>query len=335
MGITGIVLGVAVGALVWFGPPSDLPPLEIALLVAAFYLAQNLLVQYHARGLRIAFNLTDIPLAVAVFFLAPFWVVAARLASSLIYYSERYIRQDIGILKPLFNLGMTVSGTAVVAGIVQVVGIGGATDPRTWGVVIGAIVANGFVTTFWISALLFSLSGWDSVVKAWQAFFLTMIGPLLSASVGLIFLVLLDASVWTAVLIGFVVAALIFLARSYMRLRRQRHILGELNNFTQLVADSVRSNRLIDAMLGRLREILSAESATVWVPGGRYPEIRLTAELDEIGLTDLDPVPQRLQRGHRIGEADVGGRQVRHAAPARDPRIGRAQGCHAGAPAGR
>nr|WP_277605510.1 GGDEF domain-containing protein [Glycomyces sp. L485] len=82
-----------------------------------------------------------------------------------------------------------------------------------------------------------------------------------------------------------------------MQLRRQRHVLRELNNFTQLVADSVRSNRLIDAMLGRLREILSAEYATVWVPaGGRYPEIRLTAEVDYIGLTDLDPVPEGLQR---------------------------------------
>ncbi|GAB3237534.1 EAL domain-containing protein [Glycomyces halotolerans] len=294
---TVMVLAGGAAALIAFGPPARFPVIGFPLLVGAFLLTQGLLVEHHARGLRIAFNLTDIPLVVALFYLGPFWVVAARLVSSLIFYTGRYIRKDIGAFKPLFNIGLTTSGTAVATGFVHFVGLGAATDPRTWGVLVGASLLTGLVTTILISMVLFVISGWDSVVKAWLAFSLTLIGPILAASVGLILLVLFDATMWAAIPVAIVTAAMLYLARSYMKLRQQRHVLRELNTFTQLVADSVRSNRLIDAMLGRLREILAAESATVWVPaGGRYPEIRLTAELDEVGLTDLDPVPESLQR---------------------------------------
>lgn len=294
--ITGLVLSGGAAGLVGFGPPEAYPLLQIAFFVAAITLAQSLLVQHHARGMRISFNLTDIPLVLALFYLSPFWVVAVKFAASTIYYTSRYLRTDIGLLKPLFNIGLTTTGTAVAVLFVEYAGLGAADDPVTWLVLVLAIVITGFVTTIFISLMLYFVSGGDSVVKAWLGFALTMAGPVVAACVGLIFLILLDATVWAALLVGFVVVAVVYLARSYMRLRRQRHVLSELNDFTQLVVDSVRSNRLIDAMLGRLREILSAESATVWVPArGRYPEIRLTSGVDDPGLTDLDPVPDSLQ----------------------------------------
>ena len=294
--VTGLILAVGLGGLVYFGPPETYPLAQVALFVAAFIVCQGLLVQHHARGMRIAFNLTDIPLVLALFYLSPFWVVAAKCIASTIYYASRYIREDIDLLKPTFNMALTTAGTAVAALYVRYLGLGPAADPRTWLVLLSAIVLTGLVTTVFISLMLYFMSGWDSVVKAWVGFALTMIGPILSAAVGVIFLVLLDATVWSSILIGFLVAAIAYLARSYMALRRQRHVLGELNDFTQLVVDSVRSKRLIDAMLGRLRDILSAESATVWVPAaGRYPQIRLTSTLDDAGLTDLDPIPDELQ----------------------------------------
>ncbi|HEX2145809.1 MAG TPA: EAL domain-containing protein [Glycomyces sp.] len=296
--VTAFVLATGLAGLLFLGPPITFPALQLVVFVAAYYICQGLLVQHHARGVGIAFNLTDIPLVIALFYLSPFWVVATKCVAALLFYGVRYAREDIGLLKPLFNLGMTTATTAVTALYVQYMGLGAATDPRTWLVLLSAIVILGLVTTLLLSAMLYFISGWKAVVKAWIGFVLTVIGPLLAACVGLVFLVLLDATIWSAVLIGLVVAAMVYLARSYMALRRQRHVLRELNDFTQLVVDSVSSNRLIDAMLGRLREILSAESATVWVPkAGRYPEIRLTSTLDDAGLTDLDPVPDALQRG--------------------------------------
>ncbi|RRR99167.1 putative bifunctional diguanylate cyclase/phosphodiesterase [Glycomyces terrestris] len=296
--ITSLVLAFGAGSLLWYGPPDDFPILKLLIFVPAFWVSQTLLIQHHARGLRISFNLTDVPLVVALMYLDPFWVIAARCAVSIVHYMGRYLREDIGVLKPLFNVGLTTSGTAVAVIFVQVVGVGDPVDPYTWMVLLGAIVTVGVVTTVLISALLWSLSGWDSVAKAWIAFFVTLIGPLLAACIGVLFVVLLDATPWSALLIGLVVVGFVYLARSYMALRRQRQVLRELNDFTQLVVDSVSSNRLIDAMLGRLRDILTAESATVWVPkSGRYPEIRLTSRLDDAGLTDLDPIPSALQEG--------------------------------------
>ncbi|MCD0445584.1 GGDEF domain-containing protein [Glycomyces sp. A-F 0318] len=295
--ISGFMVAAGIGGLAYLGPPVTFPVLQLVPFVAAFVVCQGLLVQHDARGMRIAFNLTDIPLVIALFYLPPFWVVATKCFASVLFYGWRYVREDIGLLKPLFNIGLITAGTTVTVLYVRYLGVGAVSDPRTWLVLVSAIVITGIVTTVFISIMLYALSGWDSVVKAWIGFALTLVGPVLGACVGVMFLVLLHATMWSGVLIGFVVLAFVYLARSYMALRRQRHVLRELNDFTQLVVDSVRSNRLIDAMLGRLRDILSAESATVWVPAsGRYPPIRLTSALDDAGLTDLDPIPDDLQR---------------------------------------
>ncbi|MQM25182.1 putative bifunctional diguanylate cyclase/phosphodiesterase [Glycomyces albidus] len=295
--LTLIILAVDAAVMVAHGIPGELPVGQVVLFVAAFIVAQNLLIQQDVRGLRIAFNLADVPLILALFYLDPFWILVVRAVSAVAFYAGRYLRSDVGLLKPLFNIGMSLFGAATAAAFVQYFQIGAAADPRTWLVLVGAIVSAGFTTTILISMLLFLINSWSSVVKAWSSFAMTLAGPIMASCVGLIFLVLLEAAPWAWVLIVFMLLTIVALARSYMKLRGQRHVLNELNNFTHLVAGSVRSNRLIDATLGRLREILSAESATVWVPAdGRNPEIRLTSSVDDVGLTDLDPVPEALQR---------------------------------------
>jgi diguanylate cyclase (GGDEF)-like protein len=294
--VSGGVLTAGLVGLLLLGPPSTYPAPQLIVFVAAFFVCQGLLVQHHARGTGIAFNLTDIPLVIALFYLPPFWVVATKFVAAAIFYGRRYIREDTGLLKPVFNTGVTTTSTTVAVLYVQYMGLGAASDPRTWLVLVTAIVITGVVTTVFLSAMFYFISGWGAVIKAWLGFALTMVGPILAACVGVTFLVLLAATMWTSILIGLIVIALVYLSRSYMALRRQRQVLRELNDFTQLVVDSVRSKRLIDAMLGRLRDILSAESATVWVPAaGRYPQIRLTSTLDDAGLTDLDPIPDGLQ----------------------------------------
>ncbi|PRY61225.1 MULTISPECIES: EAL domain-containing protein [Glycomyces] len=295
--VTGIVMATGLSGLLLFGPPDTYPVAQLLLFVAGFFLCQGLLVQHHARGLGISFNLTDIPMVIALFYLPPFWVVATKFLAAALFFGRRYVREDIGLLKPTFNTGLTAAGTVFAALYVQYMGLGPAADPRTWLVLVSAILFMGVVSTVFMSAMLYFLSGWAAVVRAWSGFLLTMVGPVLAACVGVIFLVLLDATLWSGILIGLVVLALVYLTRSYMTLRRQRQVLRELNDFTQLVVDSVSSKRLIDAMLGRLRDILSAESATVWVPAsGRYAQIRLTSAVDDAGLTDLDPIPDSLQR---------------------------------------
>ncbi|HEY1177273.1 MAG TPA: bifunctional diguanylate cyclase/phosphodiesterase, partial [Phytomonospora sp.] len=63
------------------------------------------------------------------------------------------------------------------------------------------------------------------------------------------------------------------------------------------VAEATQGGRLIDVMLGRLRSLLNAESATVWVPSDqRFPELLLSARLDDAGLLDTSPIPQSLLR---------------------------------------
>ncbi|HEU5130200.1 MAG TPA: GGDEF domain-containing protein [Glycomyces sp.] len=294
---TGLMFGTVVAGLFYFGRPANVPVLQLAGFTAGFAVAHTMLIIQYFRRHRIAYSLADIPLVLALFYLDPFWVVAVRLVSSAIIYGRRYVVGDLGALKPLFNTALTSLGAGSAALLAHLVGLGPADDPYTWLVLIGATILAGVTTTFLISVMLLIIDGWKSVVQAWSGFLLNMVGPLLAASAGVICLILLEVTAWAGILVALLAVAMIFFARNYIRLRRQHQVLAQLNDFTQLVSDSVRSNRLIDAMLGRLREILSAEAATVWVPadGRRYPEIRLTADVDDVGLTDLDPIPRELQ----------------------------------------
>ncbi|MDN3240939.1 putative bifunctional diguanylate cyclase/phosphodiesterase [Glycomyces tritici] len=294
---TALPFALIAGTLVRFGLPDSSPPVQLALFAVGFAAAHSLLIIQYFRHHRIAYSLADIPLVLALFYLDPFWVIATRLAASLFVYARRYVVQDIGALKPLFNTSLTTLGAASATVFVAAVGLRGAADPYTWLVLIGATIIAGVVTTVFISVMLLIIDGWKSLLNAWSGFLLNMVGPVLAASTGVLVLILFEATLWTAVPVGIVTVAMLYFARNYIALRRQRQVLTQLNDFTQLVSDSVRSNRLIDAMLGRLREILAAEAATVWVPAeGRYSEIRLTAGADDVGLTDLDPVPVVFQR---------------------------------------
>ncbi|KPC75477.1 hypothetical protein ADL26_07580, partial [Thermoactinomyces vulgaris] len=67
--LNGLMLVAVAAALVLPWPPEKLPSREAATLVAAFVVAQNLQVIQHFRQHRIAFNLADIPLVLALFYL--------------------------------------------------------------------------------------------------------------------------------------------------------------------------------------------------------------------------------------------------------------------------
>jgi hypothetical protein len=111
--ITGTMVVAGAAGLLWYSPPPAFPVVQGILFAAAFIVGQRVLIQYHARGMGIAFNLTDIPLVIALFYLPPFWVVATKCFAALLFYAWRYLREDIGVLKPLFNTGLVTAGTTV------------------------------------------------------------------------------------------------------------------------------------------------------------------------------------------------------------------------------
>jgi diguanylate cyclase (GGDEF)-like protein len=85
--------------------------------------------------------------------------------------------------------------------------------------------------------------------------------------------------------------------RAYAQFLRQHRTLSEIYDLTRAIADTPHNGTLTDVLLGRVRELLQAEYATLWMPVlGRYPEVLLSARVDDRGLLDVAGTPDTLRR---------------------------------------
>ena len=98
----------------------------------------------------------------------------------------------------------------------------------------------------------------------------------------------------------------------------QHRSLSELYDLTQAMSDAGRNGTLPDVLLVRVRELLQAEYATLWLPAlGRYPELLLSARVDAPGLLDVSKTPQVLrERAIADGQTVVVGPRVGESGPA-------------------
>src|SRR5690606_5772297 len=88
--------------------------------------------------------------------------------------------------------------------------------------------------------------------------------------------------------------------------------LAEMYHLTRALADTPHDGTLADVLLGRVREMLQAEYAALWLPArGRHPEELLSARVDDPALLDVAATPEALRmRAFTSGETvAVGPRQ--------------------------
>jgi diguanylate cyclase (GGDEF)-like protein len=146
----------------------------------------------------------------------------------------------------------------------------------------------------------------------------------LNITIGLVVLVMLQQEAWSLVLLAVVIAFLVVAYRSYAQSARQSRALAEMYELTRAVADAPHDGTLADVLLGRVREMLQAEYATLWVPGsGRHPEVLLSAKVDYSALTDHAHTPIVLRRrayesgravavSHKLGNEQLRAELARH-----------------------
>ena len=115
--------------------------------------------------------------------------------------------------------------------------------------------------------------------------------------VGLIVVLALRANGWAVLLIAGLAVLLGMGYRAYAQFVRQHQSLAELYDLTQVLAASGEDGTLFDVLLTRVRALLQAESATLWLPEqGRHPEVLLSARVDYPGLFDSATTPEALRR---------------------------------------
>ncbi|GIJ26266.1 bifunctional diguanylate cyclase/phosphodiesterase [Micromonospora qiuiae] len=267
--------------------------LTAAMIVAAMPTI-NVVVRRQALGT----TFTEIPLVVALYLLPPLSVVLAYTVATLLVQ----LRRKLLPAKLWFNVALAAAATGlatmVYTGLVhtvlphQAVGVG----PSTWSFLLAAIATHALVGFVAVVAVISVVQGWQAgreLIRAVPPILLTV---MINLAVGILIIICLKSTPWALLLFAGLAVAFALVYDTYTQFVRQHRTLAEMYELTKVITESGPEGNLIDALLGRIRSLMQAESATLWLPAqGRHPEVLLTAQEGKSGLLDSTPSPAALR----------------------------------------
>ena len=257
-------------------------------------------------------TLVEVSLVPALYFLPPLSVVIIATLSAFI----TQLRRRLSPAKFWFNVAKTAAATSLAGLVVQALPAMVNAGPGTWGTLFVAVATINLASLAAVVGVITLVQGWQAgreVVRVPD-----LIATALNVTVGLIILIALVNTGWAVLLLGVLAAGLAFVYRSYAQFISQHRILNGMYDLTRAMTESGSDGTIADVMLGRVRALMQAEYATLWLPAQRrHPEVLLTARLDDPGLLDFTPTPgavrtlardrrQTLAIGGRLGDAGVG-----------------------------
>jgi diguanylate cyclase (GGDEF)-like protein len=259
------------------------------LLALALYIVADIGVLNFVIG-RSVFKVlvTEVPFVLALFFLPPPMVILVGTLAMFICQ----LRASMPITKMWFNVAKTSASICmallVIAALPDIRGAG----PGTWAILFSAVAVNFFFDVFALAMVVGVVQGVRAGQEVLRAIWSPMLISGINVIVGLVFLVALDATWWAAILLTVLAGALILVLRSLAEFFRQHRTLAEVYELTQAIREAGTDASLPDVLLGRVRALMRAEYATLWLaPQGRYPELLLTARVENKGLLDLSITP--------------------------------------------
>ena len=276
-----------------------------ALLLAVFIAAEVAVFHFVIRRQGFIITINEIPLVLALFYLPPLMVVVAYSLSTLVAQLRRHSTP----VKLWFNVAKNAAGTSL-AGLVLLAlpSIHDNVGPGMWGVLFAAVATHVLVTLAAVVGVISLVQGPQAgreVIRTANPILLT---TGVNVAIGLVILIVLSATVWAVLLLVVLVTVLALVYRSYARFVQQHRMLADLYELTQAIGgEGGPGDTLADTLLGRVRAMMQAEYATLWLPAqGRHPEVLLSARVDDSGLLDVAPTPAEV----RAYSQEAGGRTV-------------------------
>ncbi len=242
----------------------------------------------------IAISLMEIPTLLGLFYLPPLTLVVLRVALAVV----SQVRLRATPVKFWFNVANVACGVSLATTIVGLFHQGQPSNsPGMWLILFAAISASVVSMILALLGVLSLVQGGMTVQKAASTFIPGLIVGETSAVIGLVILAAVQNSPWSVILIGALFVVMMWIYRGYAELTRQHKSLVEIYDLTRVIADTRHDGTLADVLLGRVRDLLHAEAATLWLPAqdGR-PETLLSARADDSGLLDLSNTPEALRR---------------------------------------
>ncbi|GLY23386.1 bifunctional diguanylate cyclase/phosphodiesterase [Micromonospora sp. NBRC 101691] len=275
-------------ALALVSDPSPGNPILTLTLLVVMVAAGTQVLHFVIRRQGLTFTINEIPLVLAFFWLPPLTVVALSVAAVLIVQ----FRRRISPTKLWFNVSKAGASVSL-AGLVLVAlppleGVG----PHTWLSLFGAVSVHTLASLAAVGGVISLMHGW----QAGREVVRTAGPPLLTSGInvvmGLVVLIAIETTWWALVLIAVLAFAVVLVYRSYAQFFRQHRTLGDMYELTRAMTASGQDGTLIDVLLARIRKLMQAEYATLWLPAqGRHSEVMLTARVDTPGLLDVAPTP--------------------------------------------
>jgi diguanylate cyclase (GGDEF)-like protein len=251
----------------------------------------NLHVELRRHGARM--TVAEIPLVLALFYLSPASLLTVRLITTLAGQLLR--RPAQAPVKLAFNLASVACATSVASLIVTTHPPLVATAPRTWLLLVCAVTVGLLISSASIFGVIWLVQGPMSTTDLMQAAGPGFVMGAVNAVLGVVVLILIQTKL-AFLLLTVVLAALAVVYRAYAQFLRQHRRLTDIYDVTRAISETSYDGTLIDVLLQRVRELLRAEYATLWLPAaGRYPETLLSARADAKGLLDVSQTPSGLR----------------------------------------
>ena len=253
LGALGLSALLAGGSGAGVDAPIELP---LALMVVLFFAAERFVIDIELRREVHSISLSEVPLVLGLFFMAPGALVVARLLGSgggLLVHARR-----LGI-KFFVNLASFFAEVTVAIVVFEaVLGTGDPIGAAGWLAAVAAVVVADAVAASTVT-LAVRLSEGSFPHDTWWAVMGGVAAALANASVALLAVVVVwyrPSASWLLV----VVAGVVFLAyRGYASLRNKYQSLETLQGFTRVVGRSLEIDSVMAAVMREARELIRCE----------------------------------------------------------------------------
>jgi diguanylate cyclase (GGDEF)-like protein len=265
-------------------------PLALAFVVA-IAAASIMVVRLEVRRQTNLVTPADIPLLLGLYYLPPLLLVIAVVLATIVVYRRQ------SRVKLWFNVASIAAGAGLASVIVRAGLPLDGTSPQTWLLLAGAVFAHELVTKCAVTGVITLVQGTIDTQELVRSFVISAFVVGANITIGLVVLVALQVNPWVILLLAGLAAVFVVAYRSYANSLQQSRTLTEMYWLTRAAADAPHDRTLPDVLLGRVRQMLQAEYATLWVPGrGRHPEVLLSAKVDYDALLDVAAAPMWLRR---------------------------------------
>ncbi|MDG4763644.1 sensor domain-containing phosphodiesterase [Solwaraspora sp. WMMD406] len=298
LALLGVLISVALG----ISHPNPIGDWWTGFLFFGLFLAANsALLIFEVRRQAFSLSIGEIPFLLGLFFLPPLTLIICRVLAAAVVHLGRFqsaaqLGRQSAPVKLWFNIANIAAGTSVASAIVASVGVLDAADPQTWLALVGAMVANLLITLVSVLLAITLVQGRLSPKELTTTTVPGLVVALINITFGLVVLILLAQSRWALILLAALVTFFVLAYRAYAQSMRQHRTLSEIYDLTRAIADTPHDGTITDILLKRVREMLQAEYATLWLPKqGRYPEVLLSARADDRGLVDTTGAPHEIR----------------------------------------